>query len=70
MSQGNMGKEGDMTKLVAVALALGVAGWAASASANCPGHEQTTAGGPQTVVDSSTPTTLPITPAPETKTGG
>ena len=58
-----------MTKTIAVALALGLVGWAAAASANCPGHEQT-ATNPQTIVDSGTTPTLPITPAPETKTGG
>jgi hypothetical protein len=57
-----------MTKILAAALALGLIGWAASASANCPGHEQS-ATNPQTVVQGG-PTTLPITPAPETKTGG
>jgi hypothetical protein len=59
-----------MSKLIAIALALGALGWAVQASANCPGHEQT-ATTPQTVVDgagTTTPITLP--PAPETKTGG
>jgi hypothetical protein len=62
-----------MTRLLAVALAIGVAGWAAQASA-CPLQDKTTATIPQTVVDSTSPTTLPITPipapAPVTKTGG
>lgn len=57
-----------MTKLIVVALAAGVMGWTVSASASCPGHEQSVSV-PQTVVDGSG-TTLPIVPAPETKTGG
>lgn len=57
-----------MTKLIVVALAIGVVGWAATAAASCPGHEQSVSV-PQTVVDGSG-TTLPIVPAPETKTGG
>jgi hypothetical protein len=60
-----------MTKLIAAALALGVAGWAASASADCPGHMKSVKKEQTVVQESTTPTTtLPITPAPETKTGG
>ncbi|MBX6322576.1 MAG: hypothetical protein IRY94_12165 [Rhodospirillaceae bacterium] len=60
-----------MTKLFAVALAVGALGWAVQASANCPGHQQT-ATVPQTVVDSSGTTTAPMTPipTPDSKSGG
>jgi hypothetical protein len=58
-----------MTKLIVVALAVGVLGWATTAGAVCPGHEQSVSV-PQTVVDGAGTTTLPIVPAPETKTGG
>ena len=53
-----------MTKLLAAALALGLAGWSFGASADCPGHLQSVKK-EQTVVEQ-----LPITPAPGTKTGG